>query len=649
MGARLNKTFLVALTMLLSTFAFLLVAVSADGGVGPTLGNYPATSLSLSTDTTVTPDAAPTNTTSTNVSTSTNFNGKLEANPTTGVVRVTDAHPAGSYTVTVRAFGGGTSVTQTFMLTVTTPVTCTPVSFAAATTFSTFAPRSVAVGDFNRDGKQDLAVANQLSSNNVAIFLGNGAGSFGAATNFSAGASPISLVVGDFNGDGKQDLAVANNGSGNNDSSVSILLGNGGGAFSAPTNFPVGGSLISSPLDIAVGDFNGDGKQDLVTVNFNSNNVSILLGDGAGSFSPATNYPGGRKVAVGDFNGDGIQDLAVTNSSGVAISLGNGAGGFSAPTNFPTSSPEGVAVGDFNGDGKQDLAVADDINRRVSILLGDGNGHFSAPTSFSTPNTPSVVVVGDFNGDGNQDLAVVNGLVSIFLGNGAGSFSAAINFLVGNPNPGPNPRDIAVGDFNGDGMQDLVTANNNASNLAMLLRNCALTPTPTPTPTPPTLTISGTVLYCTNPVPGPVPNVTLTLTGDTGGSTLSDGSGNYGFSSLVFAGGYTITPSKANRAPGSAGIATQDVIAAQRHFLSLGTPLTGCRLAAADVNGDSAVNTLDVIAIQRFFLGMTIGIANVGKYQFDPAIRTYPRIISDQTAQDYDTLILGDVASPFAE
>src|SRR6266436_6207178 len=112
--------------------------------------------------------------------------------------------------------------------------------------------------------------------------------------------------------------------------------------------------------------------------------------------------------------------------------------------------------------------------------------------------------------------------------------------------------------------------------------------------------------------------MTLHLTGTSSGSTLSDGSGNYTFSSLPSGGSYAVTPTKAARTPGSANINTVDVIATQRHFLNLGTPLAGCRLTAADVNGDTSVNTVDVIAIQRFFLGLSTGIANTGMYQFTP-------------------------------
>jgi hypothetical protein len=172
--------------------------------------------------------------------------------------------------------------------------------------------------------------------------------------------------------------------------------------------------------------------------------------------------------------------------------------------------------------------------------------------------------------------------------------------------------------------------------------------TQTPTPTPPALLItSGTISYCSNPTLNPVPNVTLNLTGAMSGSTLSDGSGNYAFSSLPVGGNYTVTPTKTAMAPASAGINTVDVVAGQRHFLLIGTPLSGCRLTAADVNGDTVVNTVDVIAIQRFFLGLTIGIANTGKYNFAPANRSYLALSSNLTGQNFDAMIYGDVATGF--
>jgi len=181
--------------------------------------------------------------------------------------------------------------------------------------------------------------------------------------------------------------------------------------------------------------------------------------------------------------------------------------------------------------------------------------------------------------------------------------------------------------------------------------NAPATPTPTPTPTP--INISGTISYCPNPVPDPVPNVTLTLTGSGSGSQTSDGSGNYQFSSLAANGTYTVTPAKTALTPGSTGINTVDVLATQRHFISCTAHpdrcLSGCSLAAADVNGDAFVNTVDVIAIQRFSLGLSTGTANVGKYHFIPVNRTYTSVATDQTVQNYDTLVFGDVASHFVE
>jgi hypothetical protein len=157
----------------------------------PTLGNYPDTSIPLSTSNTITPDAAPANTTSINVSTSSNFKGQLEIDPATGVVRVTDAHPAGSYAVTVTAFNGaGATATKTFTLTVTTPASCPAISFAGGLDFSWVSPIAVTMGDFNGDG-QDLAVAN-IPITTFPILLADG-GQFQSATNFAAGAGPESV------------------------------------------------------------------------------------------------------------------------------------------------------------------------------------------------------------------------------------------------------------------------------------------------------------------------------------------------------------------------------------------------------------------------------------------------------------------------
>jgi FtsP/CotA-like multicopper oxidase with cupredoxin domain len=174
-------------------------------------------------------------------------------------------------------------------------------------------------------------------------------------------------------------------------------------------------------------------------------------------------------------------------------------------------------------------------------------------------------------------------------------------------------------------------------------------PSPTPTPTPGPVTISGAISYCSNPSPGPVANVTLALSGDMQGSTVSNASGGYSFPMLASGGTYTVTPSKGALAPGSQGINTVDAVAVQRHFLGLALIPPGCRLTAADVNADTNIDTIDVIAIQRFFLVLSTGIANVGKYRFNPASRTYPQVAGDQTNQNYDALIFGDVASNFAD
>ena len=259
-------------------------------------------------------------------------------------------------------------------------------------------PYSITFGDFNGDGKIDLAVANAFS-NNVSVLLGNGnAGTFTflPAVTYPAGQNPESVAVGDFNGDGKADLVVADFGGGN----VNILLGNQGIGRSSPPcpsrpepvlcqsqcgtstetgtpswrsptrqqqrerparqrrrNVPERGQLrCRNKLEsVVVGDFKGNGKAHLAVANSGSNNVSVLMGNGDGTFQAAVNYPAGtnpKALAVGDLNGDGKADLAVANfgDNNISALLGNGDGTFQAATNYGVgTNPQAVAVGDFNG------------------------------------------------------------------------------------------------------------------------------------------------------------------------------------------------------------------------------------------------------------------------------------------------------------
>ena len=341
-------------------------------------------------------------------------------------------------------------------------------------------PMSVAVGDFNGDGKPDLAIAS--GDGTVTVLLGTGGGGFAAAPGspFPAGSGPSAVAVGDFNGDGKPDLAIADYDA----NRVTVLLGDGTGRFTAAPSspFPAG----SQPDSVAVGDFNGDGKPDLAIANYNSNNVTVLLGDGAGGFTaaPGSPFSAGTQpfsVAVGDFNGDGKPDLAISNvaSGNVTVLLGNGTGGFTAAPGSPFAVgayPESVSVADFNADGKLDLAVAgvglyQSTGLNVTVLLGDGAGGFTAAPggASATGDAPTALAVADFNEDGLPDLAVINpetGTVAILLGNGTGGFTSA----TGSPfTAGAQAVALAAGDFNADGKPDFAVANYGSNNLTVLL------------------------------------------------------------------------------------------------------------------------------------------------------------------------------------
>jgi hypothetical protein len=299
-----------------------------------------------------------------------------------------------------------------------------------------------AVGDFDGDGTPDLAVSDG-SSNTVNILLGNGDGSFQAPVSYPAGGGPVTVLAADLTGNGILDLAVANESS----NTVSILRGNGDGTFQPAQSFPAGTQILNW---MALGDFDGDGSPDLVCANYNSPVVYVLLGNGDGSFQAPVSYPAGPfgsaySVTVGDFDGDGILDLAVVNGSSeglVSILRGNGDGSFQAPVSYPTGDqgPVSVAVADLDRDGTADLAVVNNGsggNGNVGVLLGNGDGSFQVPTTYTVGPSPRFLAAGDFNGDGFPDLAVPNSNYG-----SPGSVSVLINAADWNGGP---PRAPATG------------------------------------------------------------------------------------------------------------------------------------------------------------------------------------------------------------
>ncbi len=245
---------------------------------------------------------------------------------------------------------------------------------------------------------------------------------FANAVAYSSGGSiPEAVVVSDVNGDGKPDLVVINQCAAPDCpiGSVGVLLGNGDGTFQPATTFDTGGQ----PFALAIADVNHDGKPDIVALNTcdacTNSLLSVLLGNGDGTFQSPVSYSSGGilpyyggSVAIADVNGDGKPDLIATNRGSVAVLLGNGDGTFQAAVNYSTGGYNAVslAVGDVNGDGRLDLIVANRDSSSIGVLLGNGDGTFQAPVSYSSGGEyPQSVAIADLNGDGKLDLAVANG------------------------------------------------------------------------------------------------------------------------------------------------------------------------------------------------------------------------------------------------
>lgn len=343
-------------------------------------------------------------------------------------------------------------------------------TFQAGATLSlnNVAPTGIAVGDFNKDGKLDLAVSGGSNSTGpfVAVLLGNGNGTFQPEVDYPTFMS-FTVIKGDFDGDGNLDLAVGSAYVGGGGDTISILLGKGDGTFKPYIPVPVPGDGDDS---LAAADLNHDGKLDLVVASTYNNlgGVSVLLGNGNGTFAPAVSYPSPtvgaftNAVAIADFNGDGHPDIAATNYDGddVAVFIGVGDGTFKNAASYPGSLyPVGLVTGDFNGDGQQDVAsIAGYIlSNAVTVLFGRGDGTFTNHVNHAALNYPYDIATGDFNGDGKPDLVFDSlntpGAVTILLGKGNGSFTSYKDAQIGN-----GPSFLATGDFNRDGKLDVVVS-----------------------------------------------------------------------------------------------------------------------------------------------------------------------------------------------
>jgi hypothetical protein len=435
--------------------------------------------------------------------------------------------PSGVQSLTAYYAGNSTYAPSTSAVLMHTVNTVAGSGFQPYVSYPTpYVASSEAVGDFNGDGKPDLVVADtSAATGDVSVLLGIGDGTFQPAVNYAAGVNPygpLTVAVGDFNGDGKPDL-VAGNGKGGN---LSVLLGNGDGTFQPALNYAPGGLSASS---IAVGDFNLDGRADLAVTDSTTGEVTVLLGNGNGTFQAAVSYPTGtspNSVVVGDFNGDGVADLAVANDGTgdlgvVSVLLGNGDGSFQPAVNYAAgSNPFAVATGDFNGDGYTDLAIANTVVANVSVLLGNGDGTFQAATNVFVDFTPTSIGVADFNGDGIADLAVASddAEASVLLGNGDGTFQGPANYSTGD-----GALAVLVADFNGSGYADLALAD--FGGVSILLGSPATAPTTTTlaaTPNPSTFGQAVTLKATVSPVTA-TGVVTFYGPGELGTATLSEG------------------------------------------------------------------------------------------------------------------------------
>ena len=326
-------------------------------------------------------------------------------------------------------------------------------------------PFQLAEGDFDADGKLDLAVAN-YSSNTISILLGNGDGTFQAQTTFPTLTRPFGIAVGDLNGDGIPDLVVGNDSSG-----LNIFLGDGSGGFTAGTALTGG----ACPLEPVLADVNRDGNLDVVVGSECGAGIEVYLGHGDGTFSSATLINGSSEVfgmAVADFNGDGFLDIAAGayGSNDLDIYFGVGDGTFGAVTHMSLPGIVGVAADDVNGDGMVDLITASQSGGGIKVLYGNGNGTFQTPVTVAA-GSYFAAASGDLNGDGSRDIVGIStsGSVQVW-------FAADGGFQAPQTIGSAESYRIALGNFATAGGLDIASGNSNTGQVDLFLPTVIISP-----------------------------------------------------------------------------------------------------------------------------------------------------------------------------
>lgn len=348
------------------------------------------------------------------------------------------------------------------------------VSFAPEVRFPTdLVPRSIVVGDFDRDGSLDVATANK-ESNTVSVLLGDGAGSLTGRVSYQISATPKDMITGDVNSDGILDLVVVNT----DLNSISILIGNGDGTFDPPVDI----ATVRNPFAVRIGDVDQDGKADLVVANRDSESVSFLYGNGSGTVYSELETSFGRRptgIVLGDFDRDGKLDVAIADPLLDAVIV-QYAGANEQVAYRVGVGPSYLEVADFNNDGILDLATHNVGSNDIGILIGQIPPPTGPPVTFTLTNVIPVggnfgnIETDDFDGDGNQDLVIVqsdSGLLRLFPGDGTGDFNDFIDFRIEGA-----PLHPVGGDFNRDGRPDLAVLDERNSVIQLLLNKTTFAP-----------------------------------------------------------------------------------------------------------------------------------------------------------------------------